>query len=214
MIQDIPLPQLQFNWRKHVWKLQTLLKIESFLWKALVGALLVEIFLLQRGINVDALCKCFGAPESLTHVLRDCPFSIKVWNITSLSGSVSRKGDLFSFFSVLKSLKPLSQEAIMMPALYAWVLWNLWIARNHLMFTANLFSEEEIVRKFISEAKQWQITQSLQPCQVTSPLEDHRNHDFVSGFVCNVDGAWNDVSLNCGMGWIIISDENSPVFTS
>lgn len=62
VIQDIPLLHIQFNWQKHVWKVQTLPKIKSFIWKALVRALPMGILLLHRGIDIDANCKCCGSP--------------------------------------------------------------------------------------------------------------------------------------------------------
>lgn len=50
--QDIPTSYLQFNWQKHVWRVPTMPKIKSFLWKALVGALPVGILLQQHGIGI------------------------------------------------------------------------------------------------------------------------------------------------------------------
>lgn len=49
-----------------------------------------------------------------------------------------------------------------------------------------------------------------------SPLQQ-KNFRFMtlnSGFVCHVDAAWNAVSMNCGMGWILTSNENSSAFTA
>lgn len=214
VIHDIPLPHLQLNWQRHVWKVQTLPKIQSFLWKALVGALPVGILLFQRGVIDDARCKCCGNPESVMHVLRDCPFSIKVWRFSPLFGPISSNGDLFSLLSVLRNTKSIPQEGITMQSLYAWILWNLWTAKNQFYFTDKIYLEEEVVRKSILEAKAWYKAQSYRPSRITSSNEEHWIFETSSGFVCHVDAAWNVVSLKCGMGWVLTSNENSSVFTA
>lgn len=142
------------------------------------------------------------------------PFFHRVWSLTPLLGSIPSQGDLFSFISVLKSIKSAPQEGITITALYAWILWNLWTSKNHLIFTNKLFSEEDVVRKSILEATQWQKTQSSQPCHNNSPSEDPRIYDIASKFVCNVDAVWNAAFFNYGMGWILTSIENSYVFTA
>lgn len=80
------------------------------------------ILLLQRGIDVDVLCKRCSSPESVFHVLPGCPFSIKVWILTPLLGPTPRQGDIFSFLSGLKVLQTSPQLDIMVAALYSWVL--------------------------------------------------------------------------------------------
>lgn len=82
----------------------------------------VGLLLVQRGIDVDPNCKRCGTPESVLPVLRDCPFSIKVWSLTSISDPFPSQGDIFSFLSTLKILKTLTPAGVTLAALYSWIL--------------------------------------------------------------------------------------------
>ncbi|CAN7078850.1 unnamed protein product, partial [Brassica oleracea var. botrytis] len=40
--------------------------------------------------------------------------------------------------------------------LILWLLWNLWTARNKLVFEGKIYHEEDIISKSIAEAKAWE----------------------------------------------------------
>jgi len=39
--------------------------------------------------------------------------------------------------------------------LYPWILWNIWIARNQMVFSDRVFTAEETLVKAILDAKVW-----------------------------------------------------------
>lgn len=89
-----------------------------------MGALPVGVQLVQRGIQVDFGCKTCGEPETITHVLRDCVFAQQVWN------------------SQMVCLPPVG---IHDGNLQAWICWNLWTARNQLVFENRAFTISEVI---------------------------------------------------------------------
>ena len=71
----------EFQWKKCIWQVQTVPKIQHFLWKANSKALPVGSNLESRGLSVSPLCKRCGEPENELHVLLHCPAATAVWNL-------------------------------------------------------------------------------------------------------------------------------------
>lgn len=63
---------------KTLWKLHIHPKAKIFLWRALWDILPHGVNLRQKGISVEGRCSRCGSMESNTHVLRDCPWALKV----------------------------------------------------------------------------------------------------------------------------------------
>jgi len=62
--------------RKSIWKLDTLPKIQSFLWKCFLHRIPTKDIIEIRGFTGDVKCQIFyGDRESMIHVLRDCPYA-------------------------------------------------------------------------------------------------------------------------------------------
>ena len=70
------------NYKGHwIWKLQSLLKIQFFLWKCSHNSIGVNDCLAVRGVNIDPTYPlCRKEPESILHVLQDCDLARAVWN--------------------------------------------------------------------------------------------------------------------------------------
>lgn len=63
-----------------IWKLQTLPKIQMFLWKCYHNSIPVKTVLAQRGIQLSLTCDmCHGKLETISHVLRDCTTARVFW---------------------------------------------------------------------------------------------------------------------------------------
>lgn len=96
----------------------------------------------------------------------------------------------------------------LLTSLAPWLCWNLWKARNKLLFDGISFTCQEILLKAIKDAKEWQEAHLQNLDATSSILQDHlRPHDprdpiIVSGITCHVDAAWNPVSRTCGIGGI------------
>nr|XP_023914616.1 uncharacterized protein LOC112026163 [Quercus suber] len=63
-----------------IWKLQTLPKIQMFIWKCMHNSVGVKECLARRGISLDTACPvCLEQPESISHALHDCRLVKPVW---------------------------------------------------------------------------------------------------------------------------------------
>ena len=83
-----------FNWKRNVWALDCAPKVKLFAWKLLKGAIPVGERLLERHIEVDPRCKRCGNNESITHLLFQCQFAQKVWQLAPLLPGMDSSGML------------------------------------------------------------------------------------------------------------------------
>ncbi|XP_020887659.1 uncharacterized protein LOC110230063 [Arabidopsis lyrata subsp. lyrata] len=195
-------------------------KIKSLLWKAAIGSLPSGEQLLSRGIlMVAASCKRCGNMESTIHILLHCPFAQSVWSRAPLAASLAGSNFLTTklLLSALKPCKNLPPSGLSTTPIYPWILWNLWIARNQLLFEDRFFSEEETLLKAIQEAKNWQSAQ-LESVPLEKALPRNASEPFEPSYsdantIClESDAAWNENAFTCGMGWIGRTYSGSPVF--
>ena len=65
------------NW---IWKVDTLPKVQMFIWKCYLGCMLVKGVLYKRGIKIDTRCGGYGERhETILHVLCDGCIVRKLW---------------------------------------------------------------------------------------------------------------------------------------
>ena len=196
----------EFDWKKCVWQVETTPKIKHFLWKSNCKALPVGSLLEARGLSVSPVCRRCGAQETELHVLLQCPFAVKVWELVPglhkpSHINIDSIGQLLLHCRRMISLPPTGLGGT---PLYPWVLWVLWTNRNKLLFEDKKFSEENSVLKAIQDARAWKAAQtyvekpSLPPAVVPyGPLPTDNSYTW-SVFS---DAAWDSSTGNCGMGW-------------
>ena len=64
-----------------IWKVNTLPRIRTFLWKCAHNRIGVKVCLERRGVSHDTTCPlCQEGAESILHALRDCPLLKGLWN--------------------------------------------------------------------------------------------------------------------------------------
>ena len=203
-----------FDWRKNVWKLQTTPKIKLFIWKTLHGAIPTGEALRSRGINVDGLCKRCKLPESIDHLLLHCSYARQVWTSAPVYPGVEYNGsiELRSFWPDLCLKKTLPPTGVSMGALAPWIVWQLWLARNKLVFEDKIITIEEVVSKAVASAREW-ITSQDKLTQPTRPIAPPTmiQADYV---LLRTDAAWNE-SLNlAGLGWMTKRQGRDSSFSS
>ncbi|CAF2236470.1 unnamed protein product [Brassica rapa] len=108
------------------------------------------------------------------------------------------------------SFGPLPPVGVTSP-LRPWALWNLWKARNTLMFENRAFTAKEIVLKSIKDAKEWSQAQTINEVPIPRLVSLNPNHQrspcppptFQPGtLVVKVDAAWDAKTGKCGVGGI------------
>lgn len=66
---------------KWIWKLDTLPKIQSFIWKCFVNSIPIKEEMHWIGFGGDTLYQvCNNKSESILHLLQDCHFVKEFWN--------------------------------------------------------------------------------------------------------------------------------------
>jgi hypothetical protein len=122
--------QKSLGWRRTMWKWDLTLKIKLFTWLALENKILTWDNLQGRGWEGPNICYlCLKEPESINHLLVNCPFTQKVWQriIGGLKMRTIWGGPSLNdcFDSWIKK-EPTYQ------ILPCFICWNIWLERNKL----------------------------------------------------------------------------------
>lgn len=146
-----------FNWKKCIWQLEVSPKIKHFLWKSNNKTLPVGAILERRGINVAPTCKRCGSYETELHLLLECPFAAKAWELAPCiykpnQREISSVADIIQSCSKMISLPLLGLGST---PIYPWIIWILWNNRNKLLFENKAFIEEGSILKAIQDPKAW-----------------------------------------------------------
>ena len=206
-----PPPPEAFDLIKNVWKLRTSPKIQLFLWRMLNNALPVGSLLAIRGIQTELSCKRYGAQESIEHLFTNCPFAAEFWTkapLMSTPGITTEMVSLKNWLSINASMRALPPVGVADTVLVPWLLWNLWKARNGLVFEGKSVQVEDIITKAVAEARAWEAANVLTS---TKEKKTPRSRPPLTVPVCWTDGAWREPSKLGGMGWIIKSREGEVI---
>ena len=132
------------------------------IWKALRGALPVGTRLEERYIITDPKCKRCGHPESITHLFFHCDFAKTVWQTVPFVEELDSRGiiELRELWNYVKTKPCLPPTGITSGHLAPWIMWEIWTARNKLVFS-NLRGETgESLSRAIRMAREWQEGQT------------------------------------------------------
>ena len=123
-----------------IWKLKNLLRIQTIIWMWFHNSLATRVFLAARGIQVNTICPiCLQAPETIIHVLRNCPLASSCWQ----NLRVNHGPDFFSLDSRdwLREYgrKEYKAGLLLIPwnvifVIFSFGLWTLWQHRNRVVF--------------------------------------------------------------------------------
>lgn len=155
-----PLPIAgAFKWKSSVWNLPCAPKVKLFSWKLLKRAIPVGERLVERHVPVDPLCKRCGCSESITHLLFQCRFAQRVWQLAPLHTDLVISGilDLMTSWETLCNLKCLPPAGITTGSLVPWIFWAIWKARNKFVFEGHSASPEDTLSSAIKLAREWSI---------------------------------------------------------
>lgn len=93
-LQKVPKPKIKPNtshtimeevW-KIIWSSKTIPKIKLFLWRAVKRVLPTLFNLFKRTLTENPICQiCKVQPETIEHILLQCPWAIKVWSAIHIS---------------------------------------------------------------------------------------------------------------------------------
>ncbi|KAG2320528.1 hypothetical protein Bca52824_013741 [Brassica carinata] len=138
------------NWLRDIWNIKTSPKVKDFLWRVARRAIPVSSNLERRGFP-SFNCKKYGVHEDDLHVFLTCPLAEEAWSLLPTVqrplSSIATATELIKQGKNFVPLPPTGLNATLWP----WVIWNLWKARNKLVFENRVFTAQEIVLKSIKE---------------------------------------------------------------
>lgn len=146
-------PPFNSGW---IWKLETLPKIKTFLWRCQHNSIGVKSCLARRGMDVDEACPiCQREPKSIIHAIRDCAWVKDVW----LQLDVSTANQEF-WTSNLQDWVNLNGKANCSRAqgkppwkiIYSFAVWSIWRNRNMAVFNrerVNLNLSQDIMNQVL-----------------------------------------------------------------
>ena len=120
-----------------IWKLDSLPKIQHFLWKCLWQSIPTKEVLASCGYIRDVICQlCNGERESIIHLLRDCPYAKAFWESPRAPNFVQNffSLDLQTWLKINAGNKSIWHEFLPWNIFFAFAVWNLWTHMNKVIF--------------------------------------------------------------------------------
>ncbi|KAG5408861.1 hypothetical protein IGI04_005180, partial [Brassica rapa subsp. trilocularis] len=108
--------------------------------------------------------------------------------------------------------KTLPPTGVSIGALAPWIVWQLWLARNKLVFEDKIITIEEVVSKAVASAREWITSQDqlTQPTRLIAP-PTMLQADYV---LLRTDAAWNESLQLAGLGWTTKRQGRDSSFSS
>lgn len=92
-----------------------------------------------------------------------------------------------------------------------WVCWQIWLARNQLLFENKTLLPTEVVLRSITAAREWAAAQSLNQKTRIVDMRNQGERTQISAnqsfTCCHTDAAWDKESLRAGLGWIFSNQQ-------
>ncbi|XP_010472251.1 PREDICTED: uncharacterized protein LOC104751896 [Camelina sativa] len=164
-----------------VWRLKTVPKIKSFLWRMLSGALAVADRLACRGISIDLRCPvCGDARETISHTLFGCHVARQAFalaNVPLPSGGFSESSVENNWEHLEKVIQDTAAPEEIRSVI-PWLLWNVWKYRNTVVFQGKQGEVQEIVIKAYQDALQWKDAQRQEELDHNGQVVHHAREAF------------------------------------
>ena len=193
-----------------IWKVETLSKIKTFLWRCAHNNIEVKVCLERRGITQDIMCSiCQGGSETILHALRDCNQLKCVWNQLGISFSNHDfwRSDLQSWLSFNgRMMSNLCATQPPWKVVFPIVIWNVWKSRNNTVFNKkkrNPSLAMEIVKQAL-EYYHCVASLRLQTCKVLKGIWWERPPQ--GWMKLNIDGSAKGNPDLVGCGGVIRDD--------
>ncbi|CAN1146008.1 Putative ribonuclease H protein At1g65750 [Linum perenne] len=174
---------------KCVWSWAGPNRIRYFLWLVAKERLLTNTARLRRGLTQDASCpQCTASEESISHILRDCPFAVETWRRVEgvdINGGVWQEPYQTWLQVSLRSDADLK---------FGITCWYLWRARNERIFANSTENPATVALK----CSRWRAT-------VQKAME--RDTELVDGRQPRV---CQEVAWHAGRtGWVTLNSDDS-----
>ena len=121
-----------------IWKLKVPPKLVPFIWLCSYNSIFVKEVLGSRGLSLDQRCSiCKSHTKSISHMLRECPYSVRFWNqLDPPLGLYNSFGLPLSDWMHVNCSSVLVSRHHDIPwsTLFLFGLWSLWTNRNCVIY--------------------------------------------------------------------------------
>ena len=147
-----------------IWKAWALPKCKFFAWLVTQDRVWTSDRLMRRGWPQSPACPlCRNAPETALHLLAECRYTKRVWNLIAdwlaqptLRPEVWRQSDhIFHWWTNITSCEHMPRKGIRSLAIL--VIWEIWCERNARVFRKRETSAPGLLAKIKSEAGAWAL---------------------------------------------------------
>ena len=170
---------------KWIWNIDTIPKINVFLWQLCHNALPVKSTLLRRGCNIDPRCPLFvDKVESTYHLFGGYPSTSRVWELavqhrwipSEMVWNFNQEWTQ-SFGKINKVCKPKVLQNL------TFLLWSIWKARNTVIFKNDIFKPLSCIIKAKKASAEWRIQtcMSVEEYLKGHPFAPSHKHKLVNG---------------------------------
>ncbi|KAK9289746.1 hypothetical protein L1049_007905 [Liquidambar formosana] len=143
-------------WTK-IWNINTLPKIQNFLWLCCQKKIACNEVLFKRHITFSNLCPiCFNEPKTVEHVLRDCEYAREFWAIVH-PNTLSTSGltlDAWILHNVSGQIRDLDRQ-IPHSIIFPFACWALWHNRNKFVFEQNMLVPKDNCEAMLINATEY-----------------------------------------------------------
>lgn len=151
---------------KHLWKLQVAPKVKFFIWALCHNVLPTRDNLFHRHITSDPICPLYQdtLPETATQLFLFCPKTVPVWSMLAQHMPIH----IHTTHSIEHwvAAQILKQQNSPDSTTLAYVLWNLWKARNHFIFCHQQLDPPQIVDSALIHARSIMLSSPCSAAQV------------------------------------------------
>lgn len=189
-----------------VWSIKTLPRIQFFIWLACLDRLPHRKLLVDRRVPTQVECpRCNQGVEDTNHILRSCPLSHEVWDLTPIQG-LQKPVSVW----IQENVKEVEIfRNIEWRILFPFLCFEIWKSRNHSIFNPNKpkLKAEEILAHAWRNAKTYVLAHNSSESNhdpVLVRLTDQIPRDWA---MINVDAAFKDVHHISGLGGVLRDSE-------
>jgi hypothetical protein len=178
LFNNVPTAMPNSTLWKAIWQSNSLPKIDLFIWTLAHKSIQTGENLRRRGWEGPFRCPlCLHAEETTDHLLLNCGFSKEVWMMaTGPQFALNFPPDIISLLLHWDSFYPFTvkgrtQAFLLWGMLPKFILWNLWLERNHRIFRESQKSAAIVVTK-IQALLGESTPSSSQPSLIGSKLKE------------------------------------------
>ncbi|PRQ51455.1 putative ribonuclease H-like domain, reverse transcriptase zinc-binding domain-containing protein [Rosa chinensis] len=143
-----------------IWKLPIPPKLKTFMWMLCQGRILTNVERVKRRLASDPSCPiCHEHPETLIHMLRDCPSAKNVWNGVVCLDTIARSMQLdwYDWLAANTHCNRPCFDGLKWCGVFVYTCWYIWKWRNMAVFNGNFYPLSISSKIILDAANDWKI---------------------------------------------------------